>query len=616
MLRLRVFEVILIFICRNKMSGGNKYFFRPRKGENYSQGFNGLKTLVVGAYHFCWEAHAGSYGCTYYDRCVREGRSREFDDLCPIYKSRMDLYDGYYRISNSNIIEIDSYTEGERCPSYGEFTHFMTGIRGRIITQNERLDFWNSVAFYNYIQHFLPEAEDFSYQERKSVLDADFPAFMQVLEELEPDVIYIWTDAVKDAVFSNAHRLGGTRLKLMGNHSVGSMSVWEVAVSYDGRLTANDITRLVEKAMSWSEKSGTDGTGPESPAIENMENKCPDKRQVVRNLLSSVLSFRKHEYDVSRFFPGADADEVKTVLQPYAYDDAAVTGMTDIYLSVSGLGKILALQQDNIRKLTADSGVLYSTFLYPEAVPVNGVVPDWLTLWKPGQGVELKMLGRTMTDKDVLLAWIDDMEPWPLVFCREMLTCILDSGGRMLLLMKPSQDSQYFMTFKDSGMVNAIYEAEDSLLLEFTPESHDRVAMYPDDIVKRYARFTMLTPSRYRKNQTQSRLYESFLRNDMKISETDLIEHIAGLLHNAPDIVHIVKNGQVLRIVCIDKDSDRTVRLIYEIRQAVRLYAFNKNRFTYKDIQDMLHTDIPNIEKRISDLNLKHRRRRGISGRR
>lgn len=592
------------------MSGGTKYFFRPRNGENYSQGFNGLKTLVVGAYHFCWEAHAGSYDCTYYDKCVREGRSREFDDLCPIYKDRMDLYDGYYRISNSNIIEIDSYTEGERCPSYGDFTHFMTGIRGRIISRNERLDFWNSVAFYNYIQHFLPEAEDFSYQERKSVLDADFPAFMQVLEELEPDVIYIWTDAVKDAVFSNAHRLGGTRLKLMGNHSVGSMSVWEVAVSYDGRLTAKDIRSLVEKAMSWSEKSGTDGADPESPAAENMENKCPDKRQVVRNLLFSVLSFRKHEYDVSRFFPGADTGEVKTVLQPLAYDDVAVTGMTDLYLSVSGLGEILALQQDNIRKLTADSGVLYSTFLYPEAVPVNGAVLDWLTLWKPEQGVELKKLGRTMTDKDVLLAWIDDMEPWSLIFCREILSSILDSGGRMLLLMRSSQDSQYFMTFKDSGMVNAIYEECDSLLIEFTPEPHDRVVMYPDDIVKRYARFTMLTPSRYRKNIVPSSRYRKYLIKQVRLTEKKLIMRIAGLLHNAPDIVQIVENGQLLRIVCIDKDSDRTVRLIYEIRQAVRHYAFNKNRLTYKDIQDMLHTDIPNIEKRISDLNLKHRRRR------
>lgn len=331
-----------------------RYFFKPRKGNRYSEGFNGVKTLVVGAYHFCWEAHAGQYGCTYYEQCVGKGRSREFDDLCPIYKDRMDLYNGYYRISNSNIIEIDSYTEGERCPSYGEFTRFMTGIRGRIITQNERLDFWNSVAFYNYIQHFLPEAEDFSYQERKSVLDADFPAFMQVLEELEPDVIYIWTDAVKDAVFSNAHRLGGTRIKLMGNHSVGSMSVWEVAVAYDGQ-------------------------------------------------------------------------------------------------------------------------------------------------------------------------------------------------------------------------------------------------------------FSIHTSPRYRRKRVRYAWYRKFLMEQMNLTETCLIDRISSILYNAHDIIHAVQDSPVPRIECHEKDSEKTVRLIHEIRRAVRDLSPNKNRLTYKDIQDMLHTDIANIEKRISGLKIKNR---------
>ena len=226
-----------------------------------------------------------------------------------------------------------------------------------IITQNERLDFWNSVAFYNYIQHFLPEAEDFSYQERKSVLDADFPAFMQVLEELEPDVIYIWTDAVKDAVFSNAHRLGGTRLKLMGNHSVGSMSVWEVAVAYDGQ-------------------------------------------------------------------------------------------------------------------------------------------------------------------------------------------------------------------------------------------------------------FSIHTSPRYRRKRVRYAWYRKFLMEQMNLTETCLIDRISSILYNAHDIIHAVQDSPVPRIECHEKDSEKTVRLIHEIRRAVRDLSPNKNRLTYKDIQDMLHTDIPNIEKRISDLNLKHRRRR------
>ena len=335
-----------------------RYFFKPRKGNRYSEGFNGVKTLVVGAYHFCWEAHAGQYGCTYYEQCVGKGRSREFDDLCPIYKDRMDLYNGYYRISNSNIIEIDSYTEGERCPSYGEFTRFMTGIRGRIISRQERADFWDRVAFYNYIQHFLPEAEDFTYPDRKSVLDADFPAFMQVLEELRPELIYIWTDAVKDAVFSNARKLKGLNLKFIGNYFVGSMSVWEVAVSYDGRF-------------------------PILPALQNRK-------------------------------------------------------------------------------------------------------------------------------KRVRYVW-----------------------------------------------------------------------------------------------------YRKFLMEQMNLTETCLIDRISSILYNAHDIIHAVQDSPVPRIECHEKDSEKTVRLIHEIRRAVRDLSPNKNRLTYKDIQDMLHTDIPNIEKRISDLNLKHRRRRG-----
>ena len=31
----------------------------------------------------------------------------------------------YYRLSNSNVIEIDSYLEGEHYPAYSSFTHKM-----------------------------------------------------------------------------------------------------------------------------------------------------------------------------------------------------------------------------------------------------------------------------------------------------------------------------------------------------------------------------------------------------------------------------------------------------------------------------------------------------------
>lgn len=75
------------------------YFFRPRVGKNYDDGFRGLKTFVVGAYHYCWESDAMKYGCTYRQACIGERHTRKFDKLCPIYRDRMKQHKGYYRIS-------------------------------------------------------------------------------------------------------------------------------------------------------------------------------------------------------------------------------------------------------------------------------------------------------------------------------------------------------------------------------------------------------------------------------------------------------------------------------------------------------------------------------------
>ena len=86
-----------------------------------------LPISVHSLYHFlctrgfCLHSVYKKAACNYYDQCVRAGRSSEFDELCPIYKSRMELYD-YYRISNSNIIEVDSFLDGARYPSLQVFT--------------------------------------------------------------------------------------------------------------------------------------------------------------------------------------------------------------------------------------------------------------------------------------------------------------------------------------------------------------------------------------------------------------------------------------------------------------------------------------------------------------
>lgn len=575
------------------MEKRDSYFFRPRIGKNYWKGFRGYRTFVLGAYHFCREWHAMRYHCTHYEQCVREGRSREFNETCPIYLDRMDLYDGYYRISNSNIIEIDSYIEGERCPSYGEFTRRMTDKSGRLISSEDRENFWESVIFYNYIQHFLPEAEEFSYQDHKKELDADFPAFARVLDELKPEIIYIWTDAIKDAVLNNRMSLAGIELVPCSREDVGSMSVWTITVKYAREGITSDVNSLLtEASVFW---------------FKNM-----DKKDIIKSILSEIQHYRRHDYCSG--FTGKLPDEIarsaQAKLQRITYDDSAITAMTGIYQDLSGIGAAINAHKESIGTLTGQARTIYSTFLYPGAIPVDGIQPEYLSLWKAGQTAGLNRLDTTMTSDDILLAWVGDNEKMSLPVCHEIFEIMGKGRWKMALLMRTEDDMFYFKSFKESGYIESIYESQGFLLIIFSPDDNGSVMLYPDSIRKAYSQLSMLTPSKYRKNKVALTAFKKILRTRYNIIELPLLEKICLALYNAQDdniiFVQNNSNGED-EIRCYDNENPKVIRLINDIRQYVAKYASNKNLLTYDKIQQMLNTDIKNIRKRISQIRCKRK---------
>jgi len=109
------------------------YFFVPRIGEKYHEGFNGIRTLVVGAYHICYE------NCPFKDLCCDVDTIKEMDYKCPKYKDAPfhEKAEDQLCLHNSNIIEINSYCEDEACyPAYSVFTHDMTKHIGEVIDKN------------------------------------------------------------------------------------------------------------------------------------------------------------------------------------------------------------------------------------------------------------------------------------------------------------------------------------------------------------------------------------------------------------------------------------------------------------------------------------------------
>lgn len=533
------------------------------------------------------------YHCNHYEQCVREGRSREFNETCPIYLDRMDLYDGYYRISNSNIIEIDSYIEGERCPSYGEFTRRMTDKSGRLISSEDRENFWESVIFYNYIQHFLPEAEEFSYQDHKEELDADFPAFARVLDKLKPEIIYIWTDAIKDAVLNNRMSLAGIELVPCSREDVGSMSVWTITVKYAREGITSDVNSLLtEASVSW---------------FKNM-----DKKTIIKEILTEISLYRRHDYNSGfvRHLPADISSAIQEKIQRLTYDDSAIISMTEVYQKLSELGDALASHKDSISLLTSQAKTVYSTFLYPGAIPVEGIQPEYLSLWKAGQSADLNRLDTTMTSDDILLAWVGDNEKMSLPVCHEIFEIMGKGRWKMALLMRTEDDMFYFKSFKESGYIESIYESQGFLLIIFSPDDNGSVMLYPDSIRKAYSQLTMLTPSKYRKKRATLTVFRKMLQKKYSIYNSSLLDKICLALYNAQDdniiFVQNNSNGED-EIRCYDDENPKVIRLINDIRQYVAKYASNKNLLTYDKIQQMLNTDIKNIRKRISQIRCKRK---------
>lgn len=76
-------------------------FFLPRIGKYYEEGWQGYRTLVLGAHHIC------NNNCEFSTLCCSANQIVQMDNECPCYHNIHDT--NYYSLHNSNIIEIDAY---------------------------------------------------------------------------------------------------------------------------------------------------------------------------------------------------------------------------------------------------------------------------------------------------------------------------------------------------------------------------------------------------------------------------------------------------------------------------------------------------------------------------
>jgi hypothetical protein len=143
----------------------SKVFFKPWIGKNYlTHGYNGIKIFLLGESHYCGDCLAP---CPDY-----------FSEKCK--NKTINIVEDFLNYKKG-IVDHKSYM--------ATYTRFTDIFIGKKISNNELIDFWNSIVFYCYVQIAMdtprqePSMEDF---------ETGDEAFVEVMRELQPDVIIVW----------------------------------------------------------------------------------------------------------------------------------------------------------------------------------------------------------------------------------------------------------------------------------------------------------------------------------------------------------------------------------------------------------------------------------------
>lgn len=211
------------------------------------------------------------------------------DFKCPIYSDApvYEKEEDKFCLHNSNIIEINSYCENEaRYPAYSVFTHDMTKLQDGISSQ-QKYDFWESVAFTNFYQCYcpsdlFPEEIDVEKTNKNAI-----KAFKEILEELKPQQVYVWTKHISEVIDKNLQKFPGLKKENFPNNNP-SLRIYLYSYNYSiNNVALKDIDNYLQ--IKFPQKQII-------PSAYGRKKKVPPLSQVLFNAIKKgYLQFDNRE---------------------------------------------------------------------------------------------------------------------------------------------------------------------------------------------------------------------------------------------------------------------------------------------------------------------------------
>ena len=218
----------------------SKIFFKPRYDkEKYEKGYKGYRTLILGVFHVCRTE------CKFREDCFKN--TAKYDRECPVYKGREE----YYSLSNSNEIEVESYLE--ECDSHYSYSYITKYFfrTNKSVPEDKKRDFWDSIAFTNFLQNMHMSYTTLEYEKNKEMFNNNIPAFMTLLDELQPEVIYVIDKAVKDCLCAEGNEING--LEFVDSYEDWQVPIYRFTYKFKSKDTLKEILTHIEEKKIYSE---------------------------------------------------------------------------------------------------------------------------------------------------------------------------------------------------------------------------------------------------------------------------------------------------------------------------------------------------------------------------
>ena len=332
------------------------YFFKPRYiKDKYEKGYKGYKTLVLGVFHVCRTE------CKFREECFKN--TAKYDRECPVYKGREE----YYSLSNSNEIEVESYLE--ECDSHYSYSYITKYFfrTNKSVPEDKKRDFWDSIAFTNFLQNMHMSYNTLEYEGNKLMFNNNIPAFMRLLDELQPEVIYVIDKAVKDCLCAKGNEING--LEFVDSYEDWQVPVYRFTYKLKSKADPQDIFKEIECKLAEANEK----------VKGNQYKIFLDKINAINDLTFSAKD--------------RNIDKVDEVLYSYALDKKFV-GFLENYWHQKEIEKSLKVALKKVLKLEKDI-----TLDIDEVITIiNNNIPKYsATYMNDGVRIELfKLLDETL----------------------------------------------------------------------------------------------------------------------------------------------------------------------------------------------------------------------------